>query len=72
MIVKLTYWTGSEAVTVEGTPSDATGNFFVLRKSEGGFLKISKRLILKIEEPGKLNLGGWDSIRRNQTNGKWD
>jgi len=48
--VFLTYQIGNEIFTVRGTPKGMEGSQFVLRKAEGGVLKISERLILKIEE----------------------
>lgn len=50
MEILLTYRLGNEVFTVQGTPIGTDKANFNLRKAEGGILKISKRLIVKVEE----------------------
>lgn len=50
MDILLTYRLGNEVFAVRGTPAGEDRGYFTMRKAEGGILKISKRLIVKIEE----------------------
>jgi hypothetical protein len=48
--IALTYRMGNEVFTVRGTPIGTDDTTFTLRKTEGGVLRISKRLIVKVED----------------------